>query len=181
MKQLNRISRFLSLVLRHRPEQIDIELEKEGWADVATILQKLDITKDDLDHIVNSNDKQRFHYDESGMKIRAAQGHSKELDVTIDMNEYIPEVGKYLYHGTSNSNLDKVVDSGIKPMTRKDVHLSIDEETAVKVGKRRDRNPVILTIDARKMYIDGHKFRISKNGVVLCDFVPPEYISTPEV
>jgi len=181
MKHLNKVSRFLSLILRHKPETIGVELDKEGWISVDTILEKLEITKNDLDYIVKTNDKQRFHYDETEVKIRAAQGHSKDLQVIVDMDEYIPEVGMFLLHGTSNIYIKSILKNGLKPMSRKDVHLSKDADTAKKVGLRRDKEPIILKIDARKMYIDGHKFRVSKNGVILSEFVPPEYISLPGV
>lgn len=181
MKKLDRISRFLSLVLRHKPETIGIELEKEGWVDTNLILQKMEVTKDELDYVVKNNDKQRFHYNEDETKIRAAQGHSKSLSVDISMDEYIPEVGNFLFHGTAKKDITSILENGLKSMTRKDVHLSKDIETANKVGSRKDKTPTILKIDARKMYIDGHKLRISKNGVILSDFVPPEYISLSEV
>lgn len=122
------------------------------------------------------NDKQRFAFDETGLRIRANQGHSAEVD--LELKEAHPP--ERLYHGTVSRFLAAIRAEGLKKMNRHDVHLSSDVQTASKVGQRRGE-PVILVIDSARMAADGHKFRLSANGVWLTDHVPPEYIEVQEL
>lgn len=170
------ISKFLSLVLRHAPEKIALTLDENGWANVDELItqcnkfhKKLDSTL--LDYVVENNDKKRFAFNEDKTKIRASQGHS--ISVELELKEVEPI--HFLYHGTVDKFIQAIRKEGLQKMSRQHVHLSQDRETAIKVGSRRGK-PVILSINAPKMYQDGFKFYISENGVWLTNEVPVAYI-----
>jgi putative RNA 2'-phosphotransferase len=171
-KDMIRISKRLSRHLRHAPEEIGIQLTTDGWTEVSTLLSAMHITRDQLDHVVAGNDKQRFAFDESGARIRANQGHT--VPVQLDLPVATPP--DTLYHGTVAKFLDAIMTDGLRPMTRHDVHLSPDLPTAIKVGSRRGK-PVVLAVDAARMRADGHEFRLSANGVWLTAHVPAGYLS----
>lgn len=170
--KLVKLGKRISYLLRHDPEKL--EMDDNGWISVMDLLYYLDISKDMLDDIVETNDKKRFSYSLDGTMIRANQGHS--IDVDVELEETKPP--RYLYHGTSNLFMKPILKYGLNKMKRKYVHLSEDYDTAVSVGKRHSKNkePVILTIDSGEMSNNGHKFYLSKNGVWLTDNVPPDYI-----
>lgn len=164
-------SKFLSLVLRHKPKSIGIKLDENGWTDVDELIHKLKISFDDLKYIVDNNDKKRFAFNNDFTKIRASQGHSVEVDL-----QYKPvEPPEFLYHGTATKNLDLILREGLLKRSRQYVHLSSDKETAEKVGTRHGK-PVILKIKTREMHNIGIPFYISDNKVWLVDSVPPEFI-----
>ena len=170
------ISKLLSLVLRHQPEVLGIQLDQNGWTEVDFLLERLkdkfsEIDFDRLEEVVCTNDKQRFSFNADLTKIRANQGHSVNVDV--ELKPQLPP--EFLYHGTVEKFLDGIRSEGLKKGSRLHVHLSRDLETATKVGSRRG-NPVILTIRARQMSNDGHVFFLSENGVWLCEFVPSHFI-----
>lgn len=171
-----KISKFLSLILRHQPETINLTLDGSGWADVGELREKcakhkIDFTLEDLDEVVETNDKKRFIFNEDKTKIRANQGHSIDIDLALEPQQP-PE---FLYHGTARSNVDSIVEKGIERRNRQHVHLSLDKETATKVGMRHGK-PVILTIRTGKMFDDGVLFYLSENKVWLTDFVDAKYI-----
>jgi putative RNA 2'-phosphotransferase len=173
------ISKLLSLVLRHQPEALGIELDPNGWTDVDILLAKLDqsfpgIDFEKLETVVHTNDKQRFAFSADLAKIRANQGHSVQVDVELKMA--IPP--EFLYHGTVDKFLETIRAEGLKKVSRLHVHLSKDRETAIKVGSRRGK-PVILRIKAELMTDAGHAFYLSENGVWLCDGVPVAFIEFP--
>lgn len=179
-KALKRVSKFLSLVLRHKPETIGIELDESGWVNVDTLLTALslhnkNVTLQTLQKVVRTNDKKRFTFSEDGLKIRANQGHSLEVDLNLEPTNPPTE----LYHGTVGKFLDAIENQGLLKMGRNHVHLSEDLDTATKVGQRRGK-PVMLIVDSRKMQEDGYTFYLSKNGVWLTDHVPPKYIAFKE-
>jgi putative RNA 2'-phosphotransferase len=176
-KRLVKISKFMSLVLRHKPETIGITLDSNGWVSVDELLAAVNtngpnITREMLDEVVAKNDKKRFSYSDDGKRIRASQGHSVEVD--LDLTPVVPPA--VLYHGTVQKNMESIEQNGLDRMNRQYVHLSGDIETAGKVGQRRGR-PVILVIDAEKMHQDGHLFYLSQNGVWLTRSVPGKYIT----
>jgi putative RNA 2'-phosphotransferase len=171
-----RISKRMSLHLRHAPERIGIELEPGGWVDVERFLTALRahgfrVSRAELDEVVRQNDKQRFAFDESGGRIRASQGHSVEVD--LELAPVDPPA--ILYHGTAERFLSKIEDAGLLPMSRHHVHLSADVDTATKVGTRHGR-PVVLLVDAAAMAGAGHVFHISANRVWLTGTVPARYL-----
>jgi putative RNA 2'-phosphotransferase len=171
-----RISKFLSLVLRHRPERIGITLEPAGWVAVEDLLGALarhgfPVTREELGHVVAHNDKQRFAFSPGGERIRASQGHSVPVDL-----EYAPAVPpEILYHGTADRNLESIREKGLLKGQRHHVHLSPDRETALKVGRRYGR-PVVLRIKAGEMQREGFEFFVSANGVWLTGHVPARYL-----
>lgn len=166
-------SRFLSLVLRHKPELINVTLEKEGWCPIEKVLKGCNINIDELIYIVNNDSKGRYSFNDNMTKIRANQGHSVK-DVNLTFKELVPP--NVLYHGTANKYLLSILNTGLEKRTRQYVHLSGDLETASNVGKRHG-TLIILKINAKRMYEDGYKFYLSDNGVWLCDCVPVKYIS----
>jgi len=176
-KGLTKSSKLLSLVLRHKPEEIGLTLDKQGWADVDDLIDKINSNTDyvtdmgELERVVASSDKQRFTFNDDKTKIRANQGHSIPVDLALEPTE----PPKTLYHGTAVKNVDIIRDQGITRRNRQYVHLSSDQATATKVGQRHGK-PIILVIDSESMYRDGLDFIISKNKVWLTDYVDPKYI-----
>lgn len=172
-----KLSKFLSLVLRHKPEEIGIELDKNGWTDVKTLLLKLNqngmkVNMELLRSVVANNDKQRFAFDQYQTKIRANQGHST-ADVEIEFDQKTPPA--ILFHGTSVKYISDIIKSpGLNKMKRHYVHLSANVETAEKVGARHGK-PVIIEVNSGQMHIDGYIFYQSANGVWLVDSVPKKY------
>lgn len=172
----NKLSVFVSLILRHKPEVINISLDKDGYANVRELIDGINasgrkITMEILEDIVRTDDKGRYSFNEDKTKIRANQGHSIKVDVGL--KELNPP--KVLYHGTADRNLDSILNFGIKKRSRLYVHLSDNLDTAINVGKRHG-NPCILKVDSERMFKDGYKFCLSDNGVWLTDFVPNYYI-----
>ncbi len=172
-----KISKKLSLVLRHRPHEYGVELDPAGWVDVGVLLEALarrgfPVTPDELDEVVRTSDKQRFAIDEDRRRIRANQGHSVAVELGLDPQA--PPAA--LFHGTVEDNLASIAREGLVRGSRHHVHLSADVETATRVGARRGR-PVVLTIDSAAMRADGLTFFVSANGVWLTSHVPPGYIS----
>jgi len=174
-----RISKFLSLVLRHNPQTIGIELDEQGWVGVDELLEALaknrrSVTRAQLEEVVNSNDKQRFSFSEDGAKIRAKQGHSVKVDLG-----YSPSVPpETLCHGTPDRFVDLIKSGGLKKMKRHHVHMHADQSLATDVGSRRGR-PVLLVVRAREMHDAGFEFFVTENDVWLTDHVPPEFIDFP--
>ncbi len=166
-------ARFLTLVLRHKPEEIEIELDYHGgWANVKDVLKALDISLSELDQIVDNDSKNRFGYNSNKIKIRANQGHS----VDVDLELYSQKPPEFLFHGTVRKYIPWIKVEGLKKMTRHHVHLSSDLETAEQVASRRQTDNVLLEIDALQMYVNGFKFYLSENEVWLTETVPTKYI-----
>ena len=171
-----RVSKFLSLVLRHRPEHIGLVLDENGWADVGELIERaaahgVTLTRELIAEIVTGSDKQRFALDAAGARIRANQGHSVDIDLGLEPTEP-PAI---LFHGTAAATVPTIRREGLKPGYRQHVHLSPDEATAIKVGQRHGR-PVVLRVFAGKMWGQGAPFYCSANGVWLTPAVPPEFI-----
>lgn len=178
---MSRESKFLSLVLRHKPEEIDIQLDKHGWVDVEQLLRKMKkanrkLSREELIQIVEANDKKRFTLSEDGLRIRAAQGHS--IDVDLGLQALRPP--NELYHGTASANLDAIFVDGLDSGRRQQVHLSLDQETAERVGQRHGK-PVVLRVEAEKMFKDGFEFFRADNGVWLTDTVPTKYLGFGQI
>lgn len=170
-------SKFLSLVLRHRPETIGIRLDPQGWVDISQLISAANqsgkyLTRSLLERVVKENDKRRFAISDDGQRIRANQGHS----VAVDLGLTAVEPPERLYHGTVIRFLDSIHRHGLVSGNRQHVHLSPDIKTASKVGLRRGR-PVILVIDSQRMWKDGFEFYCSENGIWLTETVPPEYLT----
>jgi putative RNA 2'-phosphotransferase len=175
-KHAKRISKFLSLVLRHAPDKIGLKLDSAGWVSVEELVRKMNsnghsITFEILQEIVEANDKQRFGFNTDRSRIRANQGHSIEIEHGFE-SKIPPE---NLYHGTAESSVSSILKTGLIKRNRHHVHLSIDKETALKVGMRHGK-PIILEIMSAKMQNDGYEFYLSENKVWLTEFVPSNYI-----
>lgn len=172
-----RISKFLSLVLRHKPETINIELDSNGWVDLNELITKSqktlpELTLDVVLDVIKSNDKQRFALSDNGKRIRANQGHSVKVD--LDLKPQTPP--DVLYHGTATRFLDSIMKDGLTSQSRNHVHLSKDRDTAVKVGSRHGK-VIVLLVDSKKMAADGIEFILSNNKVWLTDLVPVKYLT----
>lgn len=173
-------SKLLARWLRHRPDAIGLVLDKQGWANVAELIEKaasagFPITADELKKLVLENDKQRFSLSDDGLRIRAAQGHSIAVDLDLPVKTPPP----VLYHGTVRKFLASIRKQGLLPGTRRDVHLSATKELANTVGARRG-SPVVLVIETYPLLRDGYQFRCADNGVWLISSVPPEYLKFPD-
>lgn len=171
-----RISKFLSLILRHEPDKIGLNLDVNGWANVKELIEKskkhrYHFSMEELTEVIETNDKQRFSLNEKRTKIRANQGHSININLALSPSEP-PE---YLYHGTATRFLSSIMEEGITKGSRQHVHLSEDKETATKVGSRHGK-VIVLTIMTSQMYKDGILFYQSDNGVWLTDYVDVKYI-----
>ena len=174
-KRLVKTSKFLSLVLRHKPQTIGLELDDQGWASVDELIaaagkQGTKLRSELIEEVVATNDKKRFALSEDGSRIRANQGHSVKVDLGLE--PVAPP--EFLYHGTATRFMASIRTQGLKPSGRHHVHLSPDRETAVKVGSRRGV-PVVLRVEAGRMHAEGTVFYCSDNGVWLTDRVPPEF------
>lgn len=172
---LKDVSKYMSLILRHKPEAIGISLDEHGWANVDELISG--IAKDNefnmeiLEEIVRTDEKQRYSFNEDKTLIRANQGHSIPVDVELEETEPPEE----LWHGTGEKYVASIDERGLIPKSRLYVHLSKDEDTAVKVGQRHGK-PVLYIVMAGEMYRDGYKFFLSKNGVWLTKEVPTKYL-----
>ena len=174
-----RQSKFLSYVLRHRPETIGLKLDAQGWTDVCELLERaaaagMSISREELARLVATSDKQRFALSDSGTRIRANQGHSVDVDLQLP----VATPPQMLYHGTVARSLDAIRVQVLRPGKRHDVHLSATPEVARKVGARRGA-PVVLEIPTAPMLRDGFEFRVSANSVWLLPHVPAQYIQFP--
>lgn len=175
-RRRTRISKFLSLILRHKPETVGLTLDANGWIEVEILLEACTrkgngFTRAELEEVVVTNEKKRFAFDENKSKIRANQGHSVAVEIVFEERKP-PEI---LYHGTVERNVKMIQEKGLLKMRRHHVHLSDDIETAVKVGSRYGK-PVVFKVKAEEMSLEDHKFYVSANGVWLVDNVPPVFL-----
>ncbi len=174
-----RLSKEISYALRHAPQQYGLELDCEGFVALDELLSAINnehkydktITEEDVVHIIETSDKQRF--DLQNGYIRAFYGHT--IPGLIQKEASVPP--PVLYHGTTHRAYELIKVQGLLPMARQYVHLSADIEYAVRVGKRRDPKPVLLEIDTASAARAGIVFYIGNDKVWLCDKVAPEYLS----
>lgn len=176
-KENIKLSKFLSLVLRHQPELIGIALDEQGWVQVSELRTRSAahgkvFSTEILEYMVDTNSKKRFAFSEDKRKIRASQGHSLEIDLRYG-SHVPPEI---LYHGTATHVVESILKSGLDKRKRRHVHLSADWETAIKVGSRHG-NPVVFEVAAQEMHEAGHLFYLSANEVWLIDAVPAEFLT----
>ena len=176
---LTSTSKFVSLILRHKPEVIGIHLDEHGWADVEELIAGISKTREFnrtmLEEIVRTDNKQRFIFNENKTKIRANQGHS--IPVDVELPEAVPP--DRLWHGTGEKYVASIDQQGLISKSRLYVHLSSDAATATKVGSRHGK-PVFYIVKTKEMYDDGYKFFLSKNGVWLTKEVPVKYLVKAE-
>ena len=170
-----RTSKYLSLILRHKPEAAGIKLDEHGWANVDELIEGIRKTRsfdmEVLEEIVRTDEKGRYSFNEDKTLIRANQGHSIPVDVELP----VADPSEFLYHGTGEESVASIDAQGLLPRTRPYVHLSGDAETALKVGSRHGK-PVIYTVLSGEMARAGIRFYRSVNGVWLVKAVPPQYL-----
>jgi putative RNA 2'-phosphotransferase len=176
--QISDISKFLSYVLRHRPDAIGIAPDREGWVEITALIAAAakagrQLDADLIRTVVETNDKKRFSFSEDGLRIRAAQGHSSK-SVNISYSEKEPP--DFLYHGTATRFMESIGKEGLRPGLRHYVHLSPDKQTATTVGRRHGK-PVVLTVAAHAMHEQGYRFFQADNGVWLTEKIPPEFLA----
>lgn len=178
-RQFESFSKFLSLVLRHKPETIDLQLDPEGWVDLDQLIKHANahgtqLSRPIVMEIVAINEKKRFSVTPDGSKIRANQGHSVQVDLCL-----APQVPPtILFHGTATRFIASIRELGLVPGSRQHVHLSASDATAHEVGKRHG-SPVVLSVSALDMHNHGYIFYQSENGVWLTATVPNQYLSFP--
>ncbi|MBR3629209.1 MAG: RNA 2'-phosphotransferase [Oscillospiraceae bacterium] len=177
---LTKASKFLALVLRHKPEAAGVTLDPHGWADAECLIKGMTaagypVDREMLEEIVRTDEKGRYAFSGDGKRIRAVQGHSVPVDV--DLQETAPP--EYLYHGTAERFAAQIRAEGLRPMSRLYVHLSGDIETARKVGSRHGK-PYLFRIPAAEMARQGYVFYLSENGVWLTKSVPPAFLYNAE-
>lgn len=177
MSELENLGKFISLILRHKPETIGLELDKNGYLPVSSLIENVntyssfELDREKLDDLVLNNSKKRYEYNEDETKIRARQGHS--LSVDVDLMEKEPP--SFLYHGTAERFLPDILKQGIVKKSRQFVHLSETKEVAKTVGSRHGK-ALVLTIEAQKLFQAGQKFYLSRNDVWLTNDIRPDYI-----
>lgn len=172
-KELVKVSKYLSYVLRHKPDAIGLNLDEQGWARIDELIDKtveVSLTRNLIDLVVETNDKCRFSID--GTRIRANQGHSIEVD--LQLSKAVPP--EYLLHGTAERNMKSIGEFGLTKGIRHHVHLTESLAVSEAVG-RRYGELVVLKIDARQMHLDGYSFYKTVNNVWLTDSVPREYLA----
>ena len=184
-RKYERLSKFLTLVLRHKPDILGLEMDKEGFVPLNQLIKKIRkrkgfgwVNEEDIIKLVNKDEKGRFEIKEvGGVKyIRARYGHSRNLDVEIKYPEVKPGEVEVLYHGTRADVLPWILREGLKPMNRKFVHLSLTPDDAILVAQRWSGKPVILRIEAKKFLEEGGKIWKASEKVFLADYIPPKYI-----
>ena len=174
--QLVKTSKYLSKILRHQPQRIGLQLDAQGWADIDELLRRLTqqglpLTRAELEALVRDNDKQRFRISADGRRIRASQGHSIAVDLGLPPTPP-PDT---LFHGTATHNTDSIFAMGLRPGTRRHIHLSCDYATAVRVGSRHGQ-AVVLAVASGAMHAIGHAFFVADNGIWLTADVPPQFL-----
>ena len=175
------LSKKLSYILRHHPDSIGLVLDKNGWANVEELLEKLNasgtsVNLENLREVVSTNAKQRFSFDEGVNRIRANQGHS--INIALGLASVKPP--SILYHGTATVNREAILSQGLTRQQRQHVHLSADISTAIQVGQRHGK-PFIFEVDTKAMHAAGFTFFRSENNVWLTDHVPPQFLSSASV
>ena len=173
------VSRYISLILRHKPEVVGLKLDEHGWVNVDQLIEgvsrKYMINRSILEEIVETDNKQRYSFNTDKTKIRANQGQSVNVDVELEEHQP-PEI---LWHGTDKKFVDAINEQGLIPKSRLYVHLSKDPETARQVGARHGES-VLYIVSAGQMFRDGYKLYLSKNGVWLTKEVPVKYLERNE-
>ena len=171
--ELKARSKFLSYLLRHKPEALQLTMDPQGWVSIDQIIANSEqpVSREQIQEIVQTNTKQRFAISADGQNIRANQGHSVSIDLGLPTCQP-PEV---LFHGTAETNLPAIRAEGLSRQSRHHVHLSPDPDTARQVGVRHGK-PVVLIVEAAQMHAQGHSFLLSDNGVWLCDHVPSAFL-----
>lgn len=177
MKKINSIvqlSKVMAVALRHDPRSFGLELDSEGWVETEQLLAALrkqswrkDLIEEDFHKVIESSEKKRYEIVDG--RIRALYGHSTPEKIAKE----VANPPRFLYHGTARKNLDAILEKGILPMSRQYVHLSKDEETALRVGRRKASDVVLLKIDTEKSRL---KYYYGNDQTWLADEISPDSI-----
>lgn len=172
--------RYISYILRHKPEDAGVTLDEHGWANVEELIAAVNKTHpldmELLEEFVAGSDKKRFSFNDDKTRIRANHGHTVDVDLGLD--EVRPP--DTLYHGTAEQFETAIDTQGLISKNRVYVHLSVDEQTALKVGARHGQ-PVLYRVFSGKMYGDGYAFHRSESGIWLTKRVPHGYLEKVSV
>lgn len=181
--QRRRLSKLMSYLLRHRPDEAGLTLDERGMVPLEALLAAIRrrkgyewVTEDHVREVVATSNPPRFRLE--GGRIGARYGHSRRVRVIAPGDSVEPP--EVLYHGTSRRAVSPILAAGLQPQERQFVHLSATPEAALRVGLRRDPQPAVLAVYARRAYADGIPFYAPAPGVYLTPYVPPSYI-VPEV
>ncbi len=170
-----RMGKYVSMLLRHHPEEAGVVLDEHGWTDVADLIQKVNprypLTEEILHELADAPDKKRYEFSDDGKRIRAVHGHSVQVD--LGYTQAMPPA--VLYHGTATRFQESIEEKGLLKQSRQFVHLSENVEQAKDVG-RRHGNLLLYAVDAERMNRDGYAFFRSTSGVWLTDHVPAHYL-----
>ncbi len=172
-KVLNHQGKYLTLILRHAPEQAGITLDSSGWTSVKPLLLATKLSLQELEEIVTADEKGRFEFSDDRTKIRASQGHSVDVDLGYESKE----PPQFLYHGTSADNIPSINNNGLLKMGRHDVHMFDNYDLALSIATKRRKNPIVIKIHAQDMEAAGHTFKLSTNNVWLTEYVHPTFLS----
>ena len=171
-----RLSRFVSGALRHFPGDAGVTLDAAGWTERDDLADAVTgkyswARPGHLDAVLATDPKGRF--ERRGDRVRAAYGHS----VDVDLGGTDDPVPGSLYHGTAPRNLDSIREEGLRPMDRREVHLSGTVEAAREVGARHAADPVIFVVDGAGMLADGYEIQKRGAETYTTDRVPPTYLT----
>lgn len=172
------VSRLLSLILRHKPERFELELDAQGYALIDEILDAVrqkytDLTEDELLEVINGQERPRFETKDD--LVRARYGHSFAIDLGLPPATP-PE---FLYYAGTPAQLRMIVTDGLKPGDRQYVHLSTTEETASGIASSRTETPIVFRIHASEAAVAGVRF-YDRMPVYLTTEVPPAFIEVPQ-
>jgi putative RNA 2'-phosphotransferase len=177
-----RLSKFLSLVLRHRPDEYGLEMDEQGYVDFDSLMDVLaaeDVlggnAEEDVRALVEGSERRRFAIDDT--RIRALYGHSARIRLDYPADDPPPT----LYHGTTAESARRVLQEGLKPVGRAFVHLSGTEEEAIAVGSRHTERPVLIRIDTEAAAKEGIDFHRATDLIWLCRVLPPGVCQVPDL
>jgi putative RNA 2'-phosphotransferase len=172
-KVLNHQGKYLTLILRHAPEQAGITLDSSGWAPIEPLLRATKLSLQELEEIVAADEKGRFEFSDDQAKIRASQGHSVDVDLGYESKD----PPQFLYHGTSADNMPLINKNGLLKMERHDVHMFDNYDLALSIATKRRKNPIVIKIKSQDMVMAGYKFKLSTNNVWLTESVPQQFLA----
>lgn len=179
-KEMTKVGKYVSMLLRHHPEEAGVVLDEHGWTDVGDLVEKVapryPLTEELLHQLAFGKDKQRYEFSEDGKMVRAVHGHSVQVDLGYESKE----PPQFLYHGTAEKSREMIEKSGLQRMERQYVHLSEFVKQAVEVGRRHGKL-VLYRIKAREMYEKGVIFFKSTSGVWLTESVPVEFLEEIQI
>jgi len=176
---IERITRSLAYMLRHRPEEFDIELDRHGAADLDEVIHVLNerigeaIEEEDVLEAIESGDRPRYAID--GDRIRALYGHS----IPIDPGEP-DEPPDLLYAGVGSRDADRAERFGLESGRRAFLHLATTYEDARETGRRVAEEYAVVTVQAGDAWEDGINF-YDRGALWLSESIPTEFIEVGEL